>query len=510
MSVVRKLDEQAQFAEIKTGLKTTSGLKRYEIDKYNSLFNQFREQGLFGLTAADKGKLSWVADNLSEIEKYVKATYIPPKYKPSTLRGYLEALANILLAIDKDKFKEVVRPMFNTGLSTQQLIDKATQESKLSEQEQSDFVTFPELVKVRDLMHSEWLKNPNDLKLNMYQLILAVNTYIPPLRLDWVDMNVYPPRLLAGKPVPPATYMMATPPPINKMNYLWEQSPGHWAIVINHDKIEGKREKKGLARQVIALDEEIPGVTNGKRLSEIINKSLEVQPRNFVLIGIKNKGEMSVSSYDAALATMFRPRQPRQNLLRKAYINYWHSQNLPTGKLNEIAFRMRHTLGVAMGSYRKINIDGPPEFEERKVPEPPVIAAKPQVILPIQPPTEVKSLPILPPPPVIPVIAPARAPAPPAVAVPAPVLPARKYFSPAAYAQNYRVVHADTIKVKARDRYNANSHKILRNKILSQLNKGVVTRPTAKSIELYGLRQDAFSGLWISTQPDDEVKEAAA
>lgn len=48
---------------------------------------------------------------------------------------------------------------------------------------------------------------------------------------------------------------------------------------------------------------------------------------------------MGNTSYDKALAMMFYPRNPTQNVLRKAYDNFW----------------MRHTPSVAMTSYLKVN-----------------------------------------------------------------------------------------------------------------------------------------------------------
>jgi len=63
------------------------------------------------------------------------------------------------------------------------------------------------------------------------------------------------------------------------------------------------------------LDDEIEGVTNGRKLQEIINMSLKYAPRNWVLIGVKTKEPLRV---------MFNPQQPRQNLLRKSYVNFTH------------------------------------------------------------------------------------------------------------------------------------------------------------------------------------------
>jgi len=70
---------------------------------------------------------------------------------------------------------------------------------------------------------------------------------------------------------------------------------------------------------------------------------------------------MGESGFRSAMAAMFQPKKPGQNLLRKAYINYYHrfklnGMELPERTLKDIASRMRHTLEVARGSYRKINL----------------------------------------------------------------------------------------------------------------------------------------------------------
>src|SRR5690349_12297110 len=102
---VEKLDNPEIFDAIPGNRKTLAGLKPYEKAKFNSLFNQFKAQDMFGLTNADKTKLEWFASNWNVIVEYVKKTYVPPRFAPSTLRGYLEGIANVLLHYDKIKFK---------------------------------------------------------------------------------------------------------------------------------------------------------------------------------------------------------------------------------------------------------------------------------------------------------------------------------------------------------------------------------------------------------------------
>jgi len=241
----------------------------------------------------------------------------------------------------------------------------------------------------------------------MFHLILALNTYIPPLRLNWLEMNVYAPRI-DGKLVKPSTM---GPPPENNENYLWEEQPGQWTIVMNYDKVENRRRKQGLARRMFRLSDEIEGVTDGHLLNDLINKSLAAYPRNYVLIGIKTHLAMGESGYNSALASMFSPKKPTQNVLRKAFVNHWYEKKLSMAKLKQIAERMSHSVHVALGSYKKINIsDAEPEVKEFKVPEP--------ATLPIVPPAEVSSLPKVLPTPL------------------PPVLTSRTYFSPLTMPRN--------------------------------------------------------------------------
>ena len=368
--------------------------------------------------------------------------------------------------------------MYNFTLTIQQRIDKTKEDSLLSDKDLANFVTYEELVARRDELEKEWIKAPNDLKLNIYHLLLCVNTYVPPLRLDWLDMNVYPPRLKDGKVikkrVDPSTL---PPPPENLENYLWEEKEGHWAVVINADKIESKRKDRDLPRQVMRLNDDIEGVTNGKRLNEIINESLKYAPRDYVLVGVKT-GEMTRDTgYNAALATMFKPRKPTQNTLRKAYINYWHRKELSTAVLKEIAYRQRHSLFVAMESYRKINLGG----EIKALPlEPSKLVAAPEVVIPILP-TESKTIPVLPP-----------------EAKRAPMAPPKPVFNYVEYSKEYRAAHRAEINKKQSDKYEADKQRILAVQILGKLNRGQSTRPTAKSILQYGLKQDDFTGKWTS------------
>ena len=436
---VKKLDIPSRFDEIKTNLKTSQALKKHEKERYSVWFNYFKETGSLKVPK-NKSDILWVAKSHKDIENYITATYKPPKASASTYRNHLEGLANILLAINKTKFKETVRPFFVEGLQLQKGIDEKQEDSELTEKERANFVCFSDIVEQRDKLHEEWMIRPKDKKLNMYHLILAFNSYFPPLRLNLIDMEIW------KKSIPPPSDV--------ETNYLWQTSLGQWAIVINHDKIEHRRVDKGLEREVFELANDIQGVTEGKKLNSIINDSLKYFPRDFVLAGVRTDGSpMGKSSYDQALASIFKPKRPTQNILRKSYVNYWYNKNLPMSRLKEIARRMRHTVGVAMSVYKKVNIDCPEPGDIEGITVPTKIDI---------PPPKVKS----------------------------------EYFNPSKYAKDYREKHEERLKLQRKINYDKNKTQILRTKQLWYLNRNLVKNPTKRSVEKYKLKYNPAFQQW--------------
>ena len=438
---VKKLDFPSQFNAIKSGMKSTSSLKDHEKERYSVWFNYYKENKKIAVPK-NKSSILWVGQHWKTIEKYIKDTYKAPKYKPSTTRNHLEGLANVLLAIDKHKFKEIVRPYYNTGLKLQKEIDKKRDDNELTPKEKINFVCYSDLIEQRDKLHESWNKRPKDKKLNIYHLILAMNSYIPPLRLNLIDMEFHRKR--------------KAPPSNIRTNYLWEKTKGKWVIVLNYDKIENKRQVKGYDREEFDLEDDIPGVTEGKRLNNIINDSLKFWKRDFVLTGVRTYGEpMGKSSYNQALASIFKPKTPTQNILRKSYINHFYNKNLPMSKLKLIARRMRHTVGVAMLSYKKVNINCPEpgDIEGIKVP--------------------------------------------PKIDIPKPMKKDKTdYFNPTVYSKEYRKKNKDKLKVQRNQKYKKNNTKILRAKILWNLNRGIVKTPRTATIEKYDLKYNTKLRSW--------------
>lgn len=438
---VKKLDIPSRFNDITTGLKTMRSLKKHEKERYSVWWNYFKETGSLKLPK-QKNDILWVDKHWKTIEAYITANYGQEDQKHSTYRNHLEGLANVLLAINKVKHKENVRHMFVTGLQLQKGLDEKQEDNELTESERKNFICFENIIEERTKLEEAWRKDIKNAKLNMYHLILAFNSYIPPLRLNLIDMEIHRDR--------------KEPPSNVETNYLWEKTPGKWHIVINYDKIEHRRVDKGLDREIFDLSDEIAGVTNGKKLNTIINDSLKALRREYVLVGVRSTHTpMGKSSYNKALSSVFSPRSPTQNIFRKSYINYWHNKKLPTSKLKEIARRQRHTLGVALSAYKKVDID----CDDVDVDG-----------------LEIKEK----------------------IEIPKPV-PKKKedYFDPKKYAKEYREKHKTELDKKRKEQYEKNKENILKNKMLWHLNKGLVAYPRQSSIEKYSLEYDTKLRKWI-------------
>lgn len=341
---VRKLDDPSEFEKIKTNIWTQDKLNKNESDKYSVWYNELLADGI---TNKYKSHIGWVKREWRNIYKF-----IIDRYRGSSFRSHIEALGNILLALDKDVFKETVRPLFLLGISIQREINNNNELNLGNEKEVDNFVSFKDLENKRDLLLSAWSKNPTNKALNYSHLILALNTYIPPLRLDILKMKIirYDNVNRQNQEVPE-----------DMNNYLWEYLPNTWSYVINHDKIEHLRAENGLEKQTIKFNDEINGVTNGTLLNMIVSESLEQYPRTYLLSGADPNTALSLTQYDKYLHDLFPDRNPHQNLIRKAYVNYWHSYGIDNKNLNErdlkkISFKMRHSLGTARTVYKKSNL----------------------------------------------------------------------------------------------------------------------------------------------------------
>ena len=74
----------------------------------------------------------------------------------------------------------------------------------------------------------------------------------------------------------------------------------------------------------------------------------------------------------------------------------------------------------------------------------------------------------------------------------------KKYFNLKEYMRKYREEHKEELKQRRAEYYAKNRDKILRQKIIWNLNRSRnITEPSAESLAKYDIRYDKESGMWV-------------
>lgn len=448
--MIKKIDNIDEFNAIKTGYKTTTGLTTNNKDHHTMFFNKFKTQ--FNLKT--KTNILWLSENHAFVYNYFKNN---PTYKPTSKRSYYDTIANALLAIDKDKFKDDAKKYFQEARVIQEGVEKIRDDQALTESEKKNFICYETIVTKRDELIQQWKNDKGNKKLHMKMLILAINTYIPPLRLDFLTIELYEKKI---------------PPPKNTTNYLWKHN-NKYQLVINQDKVENKRKKQGLDREI--LDFHDNKFMNGSIMSELFDASFEILKRKYVLIAVTRQNEsMTQSSYDSYLKGLFK-KNVRQNILRKAFINHWHSdkQKLNLNEKKMLAQHMRHSYTIAQESYQKLEVE---ELCKDKV-------FKIKIKKNLKQPTIKELFKKM-------TIAESE----PVQAVQA-VQPVKEPFDVKLWNSNYQNLHRDRYRENSKKYYEENKDDKNRKKIIRYLKGGDGRVPSKKSIEKYDLK--LVGGTWI-------------
>jgi len=335
---IKKLSNDNVFGAIKTGITDIKEMPMIIRKTYNSWMNKM------GLK--EKNML-WIAADPYAIINLINTSPL----KITSKRIHFESLANILLAIDKNKFKNFVKNLYTVGIVIQQNVPQG--ENELTEAESKTYVPYEEIVAVRNSIHSNL-----SLKNNMEHLILSLNTYIPPVRLDYLGMIV---KYSNDEPE-----LEEDTAPAYSTNYLWiNEDNDKMYIVLNKDKIgNGILELKDFVSKHSHLL-----YINGDKLKEIIKDSLEQFPREYLLCSPKDEViPMGMPTYNSLINQSLH-KKAKQNIFRKAYINYWHDSMrlLNHNELKTIAMYMRHSLSTAMSTYKKIIVAPPNSPYEAQV-----------------------------------------------------------------------------------------------------------------------------------------------
>ena len=232
---------------------------------------------------------------------------------------------------------------------------------------------------------------------------------------------------------------------------------------------------KRIPRSIFDLTHEIVNnkgrqITDGKRLCQLIDMSLEDFPRTYLLCNPdkdpEGKGPMTASSFRNGLSKIFKPRTPSQNIIRKAYINFIYNgplfSSLPFPALKTIGELMRHDFVTAMKNYRSTN---EPREEEEDI----------QDILPDEGPLSEPKI---------------------VRTINIPVLVEKKRKSMALIAKNYREKNKEKVIESRKTYYQKHRLEVLKLKIINNLNSQAQTQVQKRTIAKYDLKQNPITGVW--------------
>jgi hypothetical protein len=359
----------------------------------------------------------YLSNNHRKISKFIDS-----KKTLGTRKTYFNALKVFYLANGQKMESEIFsRKSLELELEYQENRDDNTMDEDRSE----NFVSQKELIAMRDSLRELVKKDPHDYKLHQQYLILCLYTMIPPLRADYDTMLI----------------QKGSKPPEDSNNYLWFNSrQRRWTVILNDDKVS-----RTYGRGELEIE--------SKELNKIITESIKLYPRKYVLTLLTDPNKpMRYANFRSTLNELFERsgRLVGIDILRSSYITEAYSKNISVNQKKDLAKQMRHSVGVAETTYRKI-------IENRDVDEDQIKKDLIEI-------TEKKAN-----------------------------IPR---FNPSEWMRTYR--QRDNVKDKmkqSRDRYyQINRVKVLRAKIIRNANLGV-TKPSNRKIKEYDLK--FIGNAWI-------------
>lgn len=301
-----------------------------------------------------------------------------------------------------------------------------------------NFVVFQDIVAKREGYKQLFKDDPKDNKVNLQYLILALYTLQPPIRSDYEDMMI----------------KRGPKPKSDTENYLWFNSrKKRWVVLLNNDKVS-KTFLHGKGELIL----------DNKELNNIIDASLKAFPRTYIL-STQRDGDKPAGyqGFRSLLNQIFEDegKVVGVDILRSSYISDFYSRQPTVKQRKELARKMRHSWQVAEETYNKvIRKDKLEEEIEEAIEEEDEDSPKPVV----------KKV----------------------------VKKNETNFDLKAWTREYRKSPEVQEKLRASRQkyYEKNKEKVLRSKIITNLNSGNVDKPSKESIDKYNLKFDEKTKKW--------------
>lgn len=299
-----------------------------------------REISGFQLTKA------WLQKNHKKVADYIDAKY-------TNLNSKKDHMRVLLKCCDFAGLPQLNKHYFENWKKINDAQQQQAGEQQISDKRKENFVSHQELCERREVWRKKFEDDEDDDQANQFFLFMSLVTLQPPTRGEIFNCKIWKNK--------------KRPPPSGTIdNYVFRKAGSDtWWIRINHDKRTNIEKKKAeddedadewkphdfefdseLAQKISPYD---------LTLSEILDKSLEEFPRDYLL---------STRDGDTPIAEGFRRFEKTifghgvgVDLYRISYVNHYsHSKDfeLNTNELKEVARLMRHSFITAQAEYKKL------------------------------------------------------------------------------------------------------------------------------------------------------------
>ena len=247
------------------------------IKKHETFVNEFRDDielqktynipmNLYTNALSDITWVTKLKDTKENLKRYI---YDYKNNSPLTTQSYLTGLGNILKTIDPEKYEPFYQKCFDEGTAIHYKA-KEENDSETSEKDRENWIHFPYLKLIQERLTVSRNANRKDRKLNIQHLIMSLVTFTPPVRLDYLTAEIYPPMLNPmndGKPLKNWFDKISHPmgkKGLNKCYYIYQDKPGKFNIYMhgeNKEKTQGKTPEE-IERSRFTIDLSVPDISS--------------------------------------------------------------------------------------------------------------------------------------------------------------------------------------------------------------------------------------------------------
>ncbi len=166
VDTAKKTDDDEVFNALPMPNAKTAGLLTVDLKtKYSTIYNVFKAKGM---APATKVNTAWVGQHVNDVRRYITETYT----EPNTLYGYLNWLGNILLVIDKNKYRNAARESITASKVAKFSGDSKSKESRINDKDRENWIHFPDLNVIRDNLGTQRYADRTNKEINIAHLIL--------------------------------------------------------------------------------------------------------------------------------------------------------------------------------------------------------------------------------------------------------------------------------------------------------------------------------------------------